>query len=984
MSVFEPLEKPRIFTLGLGVDFPNALVAGLLDRCQGGAPETLARVQLIVNTARMRRRLTQLFLEGEARLLPQITLLGDLGRHPKFHEIPQPVAPLARRIELISLIDALLQRNPSLAARSSLFDLADSLAGLMDEMQGEGVTLEDIANLEVTDISGHWNRAKEFIGIVGNFLDLSQEHPDSEARARAVVLAQIDEWQTNPPEHPVILAGSTGSRGTTALLMQAVAKLPQGAVILPGFDDDMPEAVWEELIAEHPTRMEPEDHPQYRFAAFLKTLSLHPKTITPWCTIPPVDTRRNKVVSLALRPVPVTDGWLRDGPGLGDLPSAMANVTLLEPQTGREEALAIAMRLRLAAAEGKTAALITPDRMLTRQVTAALDRWDITPDDSAGMPLQLSPPGRFLRHVLELFTRELDAEALLTLLKHPLTHSGADRGAHLLLTRELELSIRRHGPAFPNAESLKKWADKNKLEGAREWADWVAITFCGHLCEGSQNAVSLAERHISLAEQISQGAKTSDAGGLWQEAAGRAAWTQWNALHPALDGLPDLSARDYADLFGGILSRGDVRNPDTGHPNVLIWGTLEARVQGADLLILAGLNEGSWPEAPSPDPWLNRRMRAQAGLLLPERRVGLSAHDFQQAIAAPEVWLTRAQRSDDAQTVPSRWLNRLTNLMNGLTAQDQQGPEAIAQMQARGNKWLDRAEQLEAPIDAPPAPRPSPKPAIEVRPNKLSVTEIKTLVRDPYAIYAKHVLRLAPLDSLVKTADARLRGIAVHQVFEDFIRSWDHANTASDLMAQAKRTFDSDVDWPSARLMWAARIARLADEFVAQEHERQSKAISTKLEVKGKSTLHDLGFTLTVKADRIDLDTRGGAFLYDYKTGQIPTKPQQLAFDMQLLLEAAMAERGDFDSVSPRHIEGATYLGVGSGLKAVEAPLGEKPTTQVWKELYKLISDYQEPNKGFTARRAMEKSKSFGSYDQLSRFGEWDETSLPDDDGVTS
>ncbi len=978
--MFDPSDRTRVFALGLGIDFPKALVAGLLGNMKNRAPEDMARVTLIVNTARMRRRITSLFINRGAHFLPRITLLSDLGKDPKFHEIPQPVSPLARRIELVSLVDALLRRNPALASRSSLFDLADSLASLMDEMQGEGVTLNDIATLDVNDISGHWGRAQEFIGIVGRFLDLSQEQPDNEARARAVVLAQIDEWQKTPPNHPVILAGSTGSRGTTALLMKAVAQLPQGAVILPGFDHDMPDDVWETLTNAHPTRLAPEDHPQYRFADFLHALSLHPKDVPAWDTTTPIDARRNAVVSLALRPVPVTDGWLRDGPNLGDLPSAMENVTLLEAQNTREEALAIAMRLRLAAQEGKTAALITPDRMLTRQVTAALDRWDIKPDDSAGTPLQLSPPGRFLRHVLELFTRPLDAEALLTLLKHPLTHRGSDRGNHLRLTRELELSIRKYGPAFPTVESMNAWATKNKLEGAQEWADWVAKTFCDHMCEGPQHAVDLAERHIDLAERISQGADGVGTGELWQEAAGRAAQVQWHALRETLDALPNLSARDYADLFGGILSRGEVRNPDLGHPNVLIWGTLEARVQGADLLILAGLNEGSWPEAPSPDPWLNRRMRAEAGLLLPERRVGLSAHDFQQAIAAPKVWLTRSQRSDDAQTVPSRWLNRLTNLMGGLP--EQNGPEAIKQMQARGDEWLARAALLEAPIDTPPAPRPSPKPAIEVRPNQLSVTEIKTLVRDPYAIYAKHVLKLAPLDSLVKTADARLRGIAVHQVFEEFVRDWDTANTAADLMALTRRIFDSDVDWPSARLMWAARVARLADDFVAEERVRQQNAVSTKLEASGKSVLTDLGFTLTVKADRIDLDARGGAHLYDYKTGAIPTKPQQLAFDMQLLLEAAIAERGDFEGIHPRHIERATYLGVGSGVKSVEAPLDEKPTAQVWSELYKLISDYQEPNKGYTARRAMEKSKSFGRYDQLARFGEWDETTMPADDGV--
>ncbi|MEN8891568.1 double-strand break repair protein AddB [Planktotalea arctica] len=979
--MFDPQKTPRIFALGLGVDFPKALVAGLRKKMQGQPPEAMARIQLIVNTARMRRRVSTLFMDGTAQLLPQITLLSDLGKDPKFNAIPQAVSPLVRRIELISLVDALLRQNPSLAARSSLFDLAESLAALMDEMQGEGVSLADISNLEVTDVSGHWARAQNFIGIVGRFLDQSQEAPDTQARARAVALAQITEWTHNPPEHPVIIAGSTGSRGTTALLMQAAANLPQGAVVLPGFDRDMPETVWDELIAQSPARMAAEDHPQYRFAKMLQDLSIHPKNVPNWHETAPADSARNKVVSLALRPVPVTDGWLRDGPDLGDLPSAMQGITLLEPQTAREEALAIAMRLRMAAEEGKTAALITPDRMLTRQVTAALDRWDIKPDDSAGMPLQLSPPGRFLRHVIELFTRPLDAEALLTLLKHPMTHSGSERGAHLLLTRELELSIRKNGPAFPDAASLGKWAKDNKLAGAAEWAEWVAQTFCGHMCEGTQNAVHLAERHIDLAERISQGRIGNGSGELWNEGAGREALKQWEALHPALDALPDLSARDYADLLGGILSRGEVRNPDVGHPNVLIWGTLEARVQGADLLILAGLNEGSWPEAPSPDPWLNRRMRAGAGLLLPERRIGLSAHDFEQAIAAPEVWLTRAQRSDDAQTVPSRWLNRLTNLMDGLKGQH--GPEAIKQMQARGNAWLERARQLEAPIETPPAPRPSPCPPLEVRPNKLSVTEIKTLVRDPYAIYAKHVLGLNPLESLVKTADARLRGIAVHQVFEDFVKNWDDTRTAGDLVALARHIFAKDVDWPSARLMWAARIARLAQDFVFEEQQRQQNTVSSHLEVKGESVLADLGFTLTVKADRIDLDARSGAHLYDYKTGQIPSKSQQIAFDMQLLLEAAMAERGDFEGLHPRHIEGATYLGVGAGLKSIAAPLDEKPTAQVWKELFKLISDYQEPKKGYTARRAMEKSKSFGRYDQLSRFGEWDETTRPDNSGVT-
>ncbi|HBB82406.1 MAG TPA: hypothetical protein DC031_03815, partial [Sulfitobacter sp.] len=77
-------------------------------------------------------------------------------------------------------------------------------------------------------------------------------------------------WQDAPPQHPVILAGSTGSRGTTALLMEAVARLPQGAIILPGFDFEMPTAVWNELDQ----ALLAEDHPQYRFRKLMNMLGV--------------------------------------------------------------------------------------------------------------------------------------------------------------------------------------------------------------------------------------------------------------------------------------------------------------------------------------------------------------------------------------------------------------------------------------------------------------------------------------------------------------------------------------------------------------------------------------------------------------------------------------------------------------------------------------------------------------------------------------
>lgn len=1005
--MFESSATPRVFGLPPGADFPKALVAGLVERHKTLPPEALARVTLVVNTRRMARRIRALFDAGPARLLPKIQLLTDLGKGPDTADIPKAVSPLQRRLELTQLVAGLLDREPDLAPRAALYDLADSLAGLMDEMQGEGVPPDVIAKLDVGDQSGHWGRSLQFLQIVQTFFGPSDQTLDAEARQRRVVERLAAVWAVTPPAAPIILAGSTGSRGTTLALMQAVAQLPQGALVLPGFDFDMPASGWHDLS----NAMTAEDHPQFRFRRLMDRLGLERGDIGQWHKFPPSSQSellsnslaRNKIVSLALRPAPVTDCWLSEGPELRSIMQAFDAVTLVEATSRRDEAVAIALRLRQAAETGQTAALVTSDRVLSRQVTAALDRWSILPDDSAGTPLHLTPPGRFLRHVAALFQGETSAATLLELLKHPLCHSAHGRNTHLLLTRDLELHLRRHGPAFPGMHDLQRWADKHSDPSANGWVGWIDSTLLGQR-RTEEIALSLwVTTHIDLAGRIAAGphrdpaerdsvhsepaqsdsaqsdADQSDSaqntGGLWERKAGQKALEIVLELteHASLGG--NLLAGDYGGLFTAVLARGEVRDRDAPHPNILIWGTLEARVQGADLLILAGLNEGSWPEMPTPDPWLNRALRDQAGLLLPERRIGLSAHDFQQAIAAPEVWLTRSTRSDDAETVPSRWLNRLLNLLSGLP--NQQGPETITALQKRGANWLAMAAQLDATKPVPAAPRPAPQPPISSRPKQLSVTEIKRLIRDPYAIYAKHVLRLRPLDSLEKTPDPLLRGIVIHDILETFCRVVQadpgHLSTRIMLDISADK-LQQDVPWAATRALWYARIARTADWFVSGEADRLALAQPVEFEVKARATLADLGFSLTAKADRIDLAADGRAYIYDYKTGLPPSPSEQRYFDKQLLLEAAMAENGDFEGLGPVSVAEAIYIGLGSKPVTTAAPLDDEPPMQVWEAFHALIKAYQDPAQGYTARRAMQSDKTPSDYDQLARFGEWDVT----------
>lgn len=971
--MFEPSARPRVFALPPGVDFPAELIAGLTARLDGQPPEALARVQLVVNTRRMARRIRELLDAGPPRLLPRLSLVTDFADASAIARLPPPVPPLRRRLELARLVAAALDRQPDLAARASVYDLADSLAALIDEMQGEGVPASAIRELDVSDESGHWARAQKFIDIAENFLSATDDALDTQAYHRRLVESTIARWQKAPPQHPVIVAGSTGSRGTTLMLMEAVARLPQGAVILPGFDFDMAPQAWEDLD----DALSAEDHPQFRFRRLMERLGIGPGDIARWTdTLPPAPAR-NRLLSLALRPAPVTDSWMREGPALTGLDRATADLTLVEAPSPRSEALAIALRLRQAAEHGQVAALITPDRMLTRQVAAALDRWGIEPDDSAGLPLQLSPPGRFLRHVAALFSGRLTAQALMTLLKHPLCHGGAGRGRHLLASRDLELQLRRHGPPFPDAASLKAYGKNASPAPDSGWIDWLCRCFCGQEIPDERPLAFWVARLRKLAEAIAAGSATDGAGELWERNAGQKARAVIEALAAEAGAAGALGARDFADLLGALLSAEEVRDRDAPHPHIMIWGTLEARVQGAELLILAGLNEGSWPESVPPDPWLNRRMRHQAGLLLPERRIGLAAHDFQQAIAAREVWLTRATRSEDAETVPSRWLNRLTNLLEGLP--EQGGRAALAAMRARGATWLHWVEALEKPTPLPPAPRPSPRPPVSTRPRKLSVTQVKTLIRDPYAIYARDVLRLRPLDPLVRQPDALLRGTVIHAVLEKLVRGSLEGGLPDreDFLALAERIMARDVPWPAARRLWLARIARVADWFLAREAARQAVARPIAFECRGRLELKDPAFTLTGTADRIDRDDAGRLVIYDYKTGSPPSAKEQAAFDKQLLLEAVMAESGAFEGIDPAPVAAAVFIGLGTTPKEVPAPLADEPTERVREDLRKLLAAYLRPEQGFTARRAMQKDTDRGDFDQLARFGEWDLTAAP-------
>jgi ATP-dependent helicase/nuclease subunit B len=1042
------MQAANVFTIAPGAPFLKTFVASLLEgRVVDGyssrvGPLEIAEATIYVPTRRAARALADEFSRAINRssvLLPRILPLGALEEAETSllfdeaglagtHEpgLPEAMGEIARRMELAGLILEWAQflshaivsvdaqgkhefdTHESFLVATTPADawyLSGELANLIDELIIEDVAWKALHPLVLPEFDRYWRITLDFLNIAieGWPKILAERNLVDKARRQvALIEAQSRRLQDGTLSGPVIAIGSTGTNRATARLLGAIARAPKGAIVLPGLDLDLDDRAWAMIAGDPGQNIEASfTHPQAALSRLLGLLQVKRELVVSLGEVAQNLVTRGKFVSEALRPAESTDEWI-DYRARVDAPlldAALQGVSLIEASDGREEALALAIAMRhVLETPCETAALVTPDRNLARRVRTELLRWGVDAEDSAGEPLSTSPIGALARLAIACAASKMEVADLAALLTHPLLRLGLSREDVARRTALLEIGLLRSASAAgclsecivgePSAliaaarnEANDPFAHPAKKQiSAEEWASLDDLLFR----LGIQFAPLLdlrgkltLDRWVAAHRDTIEAIAGDEDDGLESE--------DRKALDDLFDELmqnaPDRMAFDvesYGLFFAAVAREIILRGAKQAHPRLQILGLLEARLIDVEVMLLGGLDETVWPPQARTDAFLNRPMRAALGLTPPERKLGQTAHDFAQAMGKGKVILSRARKRDGAPVVASRFLRRMAAL----------GGKAWEACGERGDQYLRLARKIDLPDSVtPPIERPLPRPPVELRPKRLGVTQIETLRRDPYALYAEKILGLNELDPLGGPSGMGELGSAVHAALERFVDGQPVDPLPPEAREKLRALFREvlavqlrDADF--AALKWP-RLEKTIDVYLGFEARRRDRIKAIKTECEGKLDIPlDDGsiFTLSARADRIELNIDGTVTLVDYKTGALPGLNEiDVGFAPQLTLEAAMCLRGAFElGWNFKSVE-ALYLKLGGARGGEERSLdfskAKRDFTDIaeahYRGLVELLDQFRNPATAYPPRPFPKFAKRYNAYDHLARVKEW-------------
>lgn len=968
----------NIFSIPPTVSFVDALASGIMAR-YGQDPMQLAAVTVLLPNRRAVRALREAFLRntgGTPLLLPNIRPIGDvdedavlLGAAAPELDMPPAIEQLRRTLILARYLTAAYKEQFTLAQALSM---ASELGRFLDSVETEGLSLDALDNLVPENYAAHWQISLGFLKDVLRVFwpqQLATEGlMDAGARRRTLIAAYTEKLRRDPPKGPVIAAGSTGSIPVTAELLKTVANLPQGCVVLPGLDTVLEDDFWATALEE--------GHPQAGLARLLLHMEATRANVIPWLENAAISPREILISSL-MRPAPAIKSW-------SEVPlpqDTLKGVALIEAETLDEEASCIALIMREHAEDAsqtEPCVLVTPDRILANRVALQLRRWGIGLDDSAGTPLAHTPIGRWLLLLCDVLANGLEPVSFLALLKQGFARGGQNWPV-----------------AAGNFDAFVNALDKDLLRGPRPEEGFAALknlaivkpnlqaglaaleNIFAPALETLQDADASLRAILRVAEDLASTPETHGSHVLWSGEAGEAMADAMAALLEQTDVVVADKWADIRAVLDAAMAGVSVRPRFGTHPRLAVLGPIEARLYQTGKMILGSLNEGTWPKLPETDGWLSRDMRRKFGLPAPERAITLSSHDFAQGLGAKTVYLTRSKNRDGAPATKCRWLQRLDTLC---TAQPEK-PD----LQKEAAHWLSIARGMDAPENVTPVSRPAPNPPIAARPKKLSVTEIAKWRRDPYYVYAKHVLGLKPLDAIAAEPDAGDQGDIIHKALHRFAEKYPKdlpEDALEQLRAIGRDVFAQAHSHPDVIGHWWPRFVRMAQAFVPHEKIWRQQTLRVFPEIKGSIDIPTAAgaFTLHGRADRIEHRTDGWAII-DYKSGTAPSNTKvQSGEEPQLTLMAAMLLRGAFNealktATAPDAITNLSYWKTNGGadvLVTTDVKDVDKAMEEAWAGIAKLVRAYLEDGMPYTCwPDPANKLRDDYEYAHLARIAEW-------------
>lgn len=974
----------NVYTIHGQTGFADALARGLKKRFWDNRLG-MAGATLLIPNHRAGRAINEAFvrISGKGLLLPRMAVIGDLDLGESLGhlfdpldsgaDIPPAIDAGERIFMLASLIAKLSKPAPDTV---EALRLAREFARVYDQLLFEKRSVDDLLSLELdADLADHWRDALDLFARVSQAWRGALERAgriDAAERRNRLIDRAAQQWHEAPPDRPIVAAGITSAVPAIAGLLRQIAGLPQGMVVLPGLDIDMADDVWDALGPVGETAAElgarpALSHPQYHLKYLLHAMGVSRAEVQGWEAGENTKLVRSRarLVHNVFLPAALSDRW-RD---LSADERRTTGIRMVEVADPHEEAQAIAILIREALdVPRRRIALVTPDRALAARVVAHLRRWEIEADDSAGETLSLTPPGTLALSLAQCLADRFAPVALLSLLKHPLVMAGSRRREWIDQVRTLDHKLRGPRPGQGLAGIEMALADAMRVDThlASWWAEVKALLQPFETMLVDRDGLTLA----SLLADVSQALEAFSQGAVWKGRDGR-------ALADLIDMMIDKSATlgrsvaadDLGAILRGFMTEIAVRPVFGKHPRVAIYGLLEARLQSADLVICAGLNEGVWPQLPAPDPWLAPMVRRRLGLPLAEFRIGLAAHDLAGLMGAGELVLSRARRDAGAPTIASRFLLRLQAVAgDGL---------------ARDERAIELAQALDARMPAIRIAQPAPVPDKAQRQVDLSVTDLDRLRVDPFAFYARKILGLSVLDPVDAEPSPAWLGSQVHDILDLWNRDDDRA--PGTLLARAGSFLDAANVHPMIIALWRPRLVAGLEWIDAETFRLAAQGrMPVGSEIEGEIKLGGLRFR--GKADRIDKCSDGSFAIVDYKTGKPPSSSQvQAGFALQLGLLGLIVERGGFKGLEG-NASAFEYWSIGksdkseTGFGYIASPVKEGrkrsglPAEEIVPRSEALLLDAIDRwilgSEPFIAKLNPDQA-IYTDYDQLMRLDEW-------------